>query len=201
MRTAQEHSPAKEKLLEAATQLMLIKGFPATSLEEICDSAGLTKGSFFHYFESKEHLGKSVLDRYVSFMQQKIQGAPFSQKKDPLQRVYGYMDFVMELSKNPNFQNQCLLGTFSQELSNTHPQIRQLCSQYFRQWADTLKKDLDEAKKKHSPKKAFNARGLAEHFIAILEGSFILGRATQDPLMVEKNLKHFKQYIKIIFEK
>ena len=142
-----------------------------------------------------------MLDRYVSFMQQKIQRAPFSRKKDPLQRVYGYMDFVIELSKDPDFRNKCLLGTFSQELSNTHPQIRQLCSQYFHQWADTLKKDLDEAKKKHFPKKAFNTRGLAEHFIAILEGSIILGKATQDPFMVEKNVKHFKQYLKVLFKK
>ncbi|HEX9757667.1 MAG TPA: TetR/AcrR family transcriptional regulator [Nitrospiria bacterium] len=201
MRTAQEHSPAKEKLLEAATHLMLTKGFPATSLEEICNSAGLTKGSFFHYFENKEHLGKSVLDRYVAFMQQKIQQAPFCKKKDPLQRVYGYLDFVIELSKDPNFQNNCLLGTFSQELSSTHPQIRKLCSQYFHQWTETLKKDLDETKEKYFPKKKFNNKELAEHFIAILEGSFILGKATQDSFIVEKNVKHFKQYLKVLFKR
>ena len=64
MRTAQTHSPTKEKLLEAAQQLMLAKGFPATTVDEICEAAGFTKGSFFHYFESKEHLGKEVLDRF-----------------------------------------------------------------------------------------------------------------------------------------
>ena len=48
MRTAQAQSPTKEKLLDAAQQLMLSKGFPATTVEEICEAAGFTKGSFFH---------------------------------------------------------------------------------------------------------------------------------------------------------
>src|SRR5689334_24216214 len=64
MRTAQTYTPTKEKLLDAAQQLMLSKGFPATTVDEICDTAGFTKGSFFHYFESKEQLGKEVLNRF-----------------------------------------------------------------------------------------------------------------------------------------
>ena len=101
MRKPQPDSPTKRKLLAAAQNLMLAKGFTATTVDDVCESARLTKGSFFHYFETKEALGKAVLDRYVSTMFQAIQDAPFLKKDDPLQRIYGYVDFLIEMSRTP----------------------------------------------------------------------------------------------------
>jgi TetR/AcrR family transcriptional regulator, transcriptional repressor for nem operon len=202
MRTAQAHSPTKEKLLEAAQQLMLVKGFPATTVEEICETAGFTKGSFFHYFESKEHLGKEVLDRfYLSVVQPMLQQGSFRKKSDPLQRLYGYLDRFIELSKNPDIPSGCLLGNFAQELSDTHPEIRSLCAQCFADWAATLKHDLDEVKAKYAPKASFDTQSLAEYLIVVLQGSQILAKAKQDKGVLEQNLQHFKRYIKSLFEK
>src|SRR5262249_4624065 len=56
MNIARSDSLTKQKLLDAAQELMLAKGYTATSVDEICEAARLTKGSFFHYFEGKEHL-------------------------------------------------------------------------------------------------------------------------------------------------
>ena len=202
MRTAQAESPTKEKLLEAAQQLMLAKGFPATTVDEICETAGFTKGSFFHYFESKEHLGKEVLDRfYLSEVRQMLQEGPFRKKSDPLQRIYGYVDRFIELSQNLETPSGCLLGHFAQELSDTHPEIRALCAQCFAEWAAILKHDLDEAKTKYAPKASVDTQSLAEYLIAVLQGSQILARAKQDKGVYKQNLQHFKRYLKSLFEK
>ena len=202
MRTAQTYSPTKEKLLEAAQQLMLAKGFPATTVDEICDTAGFSKGSFFHYFESKEQLGKEVLDRfYHCVMQPMIQQGSFRKKSDPLQRVYGYVDRLIEMTKNPELPSGCLLGHFTQELANTHPEIRSLCAQYFDEWAATLKQDLEEAKAQHAPKAPFDTQSLAEFLITVMQGSRILATAKQGTGVFEQNLQHFKRYIKSLFEK
>ncbi len=201
MRTAWVHSPTREKLLNAAQRLMLAKGFAATTVDEICKSAGLTKGSFFHYFESKDHVSKATLERFASSMFQAFQTAPFLKKRDPLQRVYGYVDFAISMSRDPKIPNSCLLGTFAQELSDTHPEIRSHCARHFTQWAETLKQDLDEAKATYAPRAAIDTRSLAEHFIAIVEGSLILAKAKQDTEVMEKNLRHFKRYVKSLFER
>ncbi len=201
MRTAREHSPTKEKLLEAAQQLMLAKGFTATTVDEICEAAGRTKGSFFHYFENKEDLGKAVLDHYISSRFQMIRQAPFFKKSDPLQRAYGYVDFMIRMSKNAVSENSCLLGNFAQELSDTRPIIRSQCAKHFAKWAEPFKKTLDEAKAKYAAKATLDTQSLAEHLIAVLEGSIILAKATQDKSMIEKNLRHFKQYLKALFKK
>ena len=201
MRTAQAQSPTKEKLLEAAQQLMLAKGFPATTVDEICETAGFTKGSFFHYFESKEHLGKEVLNRFSFFLQQTSREGSFRKKSDPLQRVYGYVDRFIEMATNPQMPSGCLLGHFTQELSDTHPEIRSLCAQHFAEWAATFKQDLDEAKAKYVPKATFDTQSVAEYFIAVMQGSRILATAKQDAGVFEQNLQHFKRYIKSLFEK
>jgi len=201
MRTALANPISKKKLLDAAEQLMLAKGFEATSVEEICGKARLTKGSFFHYFKSKEDLGKVVLNRFVETMSQCFQEAPFRKESDPLKRVYGYLDFAIRVSQDPKAPKGCLLGIFSQELSDCCPQIRSLCAKHFTQWTEQLGGDLALAKTKYAPKRAFDPRSLAEHIIAVMEGSLILARANKDRRVIEQGLKHLKQYLKSLFQR
>lgn len=193
-------SSAKEKLLDAAERLMLTKGFVATTVDEICHEAGLTKGSFFHYFKSKEDLGKAVLDRFCQVRLDLLQKSPSQQKTDPLERIYGWIDFAIEMSKSPLAQNGCLLGNFAQELSDTHPHMRSSCAQHFTDWAALLKKELDEAKAKHRPDALLDTASLAEHLIAIIEGALIIAKAKQDMKVMEQSLLHFKRYVKSLFE-
>src|SRR5262249_25163395 len=101
MRNAQADSETKRQLLEAAEELMLSKGYTAASVDEVCEAAGLTKGSFFHYFDGKEQLGKEVAERHYAYWQQLSQSAPFRRKKDPLDRVLGSVDFFVEMSRAP----------------------------------------------------------------------------------------------------
>lgn len=200
MRTRKGNPAAREKLLEMAQHLMLAKGYTAASVEEICEAASLTKGSFFHYFASKEDLGKAVLDRYVYTMLQAAQNAPFFKKSDPLQRLYGYIDFMIEVSKDPARRSGCLLGNFAQVLTDTHPEIRTLCAAHFRLWADMLKEELDAAKAVYKVK-GVDTGTLAEHFIALFEGSLMLAKTRQDLGVIATNLSHFKNYLKTIFKK
>ncbi len=200
MRTRQENPVTREKLLETAEHLMLAKGYTATSVEEICETASLTKGSFFHYFESKEALGKAVLDRYVLTMFQTAQNASFRKKSDPLQRLYGYIDFMIELSKDPARRSGCLLGNFAQVLSDTHPEIRAQCEAHFAMWVELLKQELDAAKTAYKVK-GLDTRTLADHFISLFEGSLMLAKTRQDVTVITDNLAHFKNYLKSIFKK
>jgi TetR/AcrR family transcriptional repressor of nem operon len=200
MKAVQTNSATKTKLLEAATQLMLTKGYSATSIDEICGAAKVTKGGVFHYFASKEDLGKAVLERYASRMFEVVRDAPFTKKSDPLQRVYGYVDFLIERSKSPDLRNGCVVGNFAQ-LSETYPEIGSLCAKYFGWWSEAFKADLDKAKAKHAPRSRSNTKELADHLISVFEGSLMLAKSKNDVNIVEKNLLHYKQYLKSLFER
>src|SRR5262245_56780732 len=103
MRKAQPDSLTRQKLLDAAQELMLAKGYTATSVDEICETAGLTKGSFFHYFEGKEHLARLVAQRFYASWEEMSRAAPFRRQKDPLRRVFGSVDFWIEASRAPGW--------------------------------------------------------------------------------------------------
>jgi TetR/AcrR family transcriptional repressor of nem operon len=199
MRKAQPDSLTRQKLLDAAQELMLTKGYTDTSVDEICAAAGLTKGSFFHYFEGKEHLGMLLAERFHTAKQQMFQAAPCRQKTDPLERVFGFVDFLIEMSRSPMAAKGCLLGTFVQELSQTHPKIRAVCAVCFDETANALKQDLDEAKAKYTPDAPWSPQSLAQHLLAVAQGAIILAKARQDPKSVEESLGHFRKYLECLF--
>lgn len=200
MKMSQAHPPTKEKLLDAAQRLMLAKGFPATTVEEICEAAGLTKGSFFHYFKSKEDLGKAALEHYAERGLGTLESAAFRQKHDPLKRIIASIDFWIGRINDPSMECGCLLGNFAQELSDTHPEIRAQCVRYFDQWTTMLKQDFDAAKSAYRPRGRIDTRGLAEHYVAVVEGALLLTKATRDRKVFERTLAHLKRYIQTVFE-
>jgi TetR/AcrR family transcriptional repressor of nem operon len=126
--------------------------------------------------------------------------ASFSKKRDPLERVYGYIDFMIELSTDASRRSGCLLGNFAQVLADTHPEIRLQCATHFRMWSETLKRELDQAKAAYKVK-GLDTGTLADHFIALFEGSLMLAKTRQDLDVIGKNLFHFKKYLKILFKK
>jgi TetR/AcrR family transcriptional repressor of nem operon len=201
MRTAQLDSPTKDKLLAAARELMLEKGYTATSVDDICEAAALTKGSFFHYFEGKEDLARVLAQRFYESMREMHESAPFRQKKDPLDRVFGYVDFLAGLSSRPEMTKGCLLGMFAQELSATHPKIRSVCAACLDNSAALLTKDLEEAKAKYAPRARWSPKGVAEFLSATVQGAIILAKARQDPVVMRETLGHFREYLKCLFGK
>lgn len=197
---AKDNLSTKEKILEEAQKLMLTKGFNATTVEEICEAAGVTKGSFFYYFESKEDLGKKVTEYYWQKMSGLIGNAPFRKYSDPLRRIYGFIDYFIEISQNPAIEQSCLLGNFAQEVSDTHPAIRKICADCFSQWANELRKDLDAANEKYPSRKSPGIEGLAEYIISVMEGSLLLAKAHQNLSITTRNLQHLRQHMEDIFE-
>ena len=190
----------KGKLLDVAQQMMLARGFAATSVDEICQKAKLTKGCFFHYFKSKEELARELLRRFCASVKERTEEEMRPIEPDPLERVYQRIDFAIQMSKERHRVKGCLLGTFAQELSESHPKMRLLCAQAFEEWALGFKGDLDLAKARHVPRASWKTRSLAEHFIAVLEGSQILAKAKEDAQIVEESLEHFRRYVKWLFE-
>jgi TetR/AcrR family transcriptional regulator, transcriptional repressor for nem operon len=200
MRKPQADSLTKQKLLDAAQELMIAKGYTDTSVDEICAAAELTKGSFFHYFAGKEELGRVLAERFITMMRDNFAAAPFRSKEDPLDRVFGYIDFLVQKARSPMTKG-CLLGTLVQELSQTQPAIRSVCAAGFEAQAKSLQRDLEEAKAKYVPRARWSSQSLAEHVIAVAQGAIILAKAKQDKKVMEESLEHERQYLKCLFDR
>jgi TetR/AcrR family transcriptional repressor of nem operon len=198
MRTARLHSETKEKLCDAARRLMLEQGFPATSVEQICTAAGVTKGSFFHYFDSKEHIGKELLERFLAERLEENQ--ILRQEPDPLRRVYAVVDAAIGRARSAQRPRGSIPGTFAQELSRTYPDIKKMCDSTFGALMRDLQKDLTDAKKLYAPDAAFEPHSLADCFVALIEGSHILEKLRPDAPILETNLRHFRAYLDHLYQ-
>lgn len=186
-------------LLDAATKLIREKGFTATSVDELCAAAGVTKGAFFHHFASKEALGVAAANNWAETTSALFASAPYHLPADPLDRVFAYLDFRRDLVSDEIAAFTCLVGTMVQEVHGTSPAIRQACEASIFGHAQSLVPDITAALAAH------NVRGvqpidLALHFQAVLQGGFILSKASGDPAHAKASVAHLKAYVAMLCE-
>jgi TetR/AcrR family transcriptional regulator, transcriptional repressor for nem operon len=190
---------SRTKLMEAAFSVVREKGYASTTVDDICHEAGVTKGSFFHHFKSKDELAVSAVEHWNETTGALFASAPYHRAKDPLDRVLGYVDFRAQILSREVPDFTCFLGTLVQETYATHPEIRAACERGFSLHIEELTRDLDEAKKLHAPKAAWTARSVGYFIQGVLQGSFIFAKAEQGPDIVRANLEHLRRYLQTLF--
>lgn len=122
---------SKEKLLRAGSEFIRRQGFVGTSVDEICGQAGVTKGAFVHHFDSKEALAEACLRQWACQTAAMDETAPYQTLTDPAERLVGCMDFYIRLFSDPKLIKSCLAGTIVQEVSQTHPGLREAANLCF----------------------------------------------------------------------
>jgi TetR/AcrR family transcriptional repressor of nem operon len=190
------HPVVRQRLVAAARELMLRDGFAATGVAEICMAAGVTKGSFFHYFESKDAIGAAALASFGADLGAAFATAPFHAEPDPLARVEGYIDFTISVCRSSVLRQGCLVGMLAQELAATQPAIRDGCQAIFGGWAESLAEHLAAAKALRAPDAAFDPRALAMHFVVVVEGALMLAKTTTECDVITDQLNHFRAYVR-----
>jgi TetR/AcrR family transcriptional regulator, transcriptional repressor for nem operon len=190
---------SKVKLLDAALHVIRAKGYSATTVEDVCHEAGLTKGSFFHHFKSKEELALAAADHFGAMAEGLFSNAPYRALADPLERLLGYVDFRRSILAGELPDYTCLLGTMVQETYETHPAIREACNRNISAHAATVAKDIAEAKERYTPDAPWSAESLALFTQAVLQGAFILAKAKNGPEVAQDSVGHLRRYLEFLF--
>jgi TetR/AcrR family transcriptional repressor of nem operon len=190
---------SKTKLLDAALKTIRAKGYSATRIEDICEAAGLTKGSFFHHFKSKEDLALTAAEYWGAVTQEAFASAPYRALADPVERLLGYVDFRKAILRGALPEYTCLAGTMVQETYETHPAIREACSRTISDHAAMVEADIAEAMDRRGTSGNWSAKSLALHTQAVLQGAFILAKAEQDPGVAAACIDHLRRYLEMIF--
>ena len=191
---------ARQKLLDAALTLIRTKGYEATTVDDICQEAAVTKGAFFHHFKSKEALAIAAADYWSEITGAFFAAAPYHKHADPLDRVLGYIDFRKAIltGKIPEFT--CLVGTMVQEVYETCPAIRNVCELSIRAHAAKVEADIAAAIDRHGIHAKWTARSLALHTQAVLQGAFILAKAKGNAAVAAECIDHLRRYVELLFQ-
>ncbi len=190
----------KRKLVDAGVTLMRARGYNATTVDEICSNAGVTKGGFFHYFKSKDELAKAALARFYEGKAQDFADAPFRKLVDPLDRVFGRLDYVKKSIGGPaQLTKGCLIGVFAQELSFTNPELRSACQEALLRTANDLEKDLVEAKALYAPTADFNPKKVSLFYVSFIQGGLLVAKAAESNAVLMDNIENFRSYLQSLF--
>jgi TetR/AcrR family transcriptional regulator, transcriptional repressor for nem operon len=192
----------KARLIEAAMSIVRQKGYAATSIDDLCKAAGVTKGAFFHHFASKEALAVAGAEQWTARAEQLIFTAPpWTRIEDPLERLLAHIDFRLSMLDGPVEAFTCFVGTMVQETFASNDAIRAACDLSISTYAQRLAEDIQPAIDRYGIRDGVTALDLAYHIQAVLQGAFIMAKAKGDPAIARDSVTHLMRYVKLLFDR
>ncbi|MDP1556863.1 MAG: TetR/AcrR family transcriptional regulator [Hyphomonas sp.] len=189
----------RDALMEAAFDLVRRQGLAATSVDEICKAAGVSKGAFFHHFKSKDELAAAAGYHWSAVTEPFFEAAPYHAPDDPLARVLGYIDLRREMMRGEIAEFTCFAGTMVQEAWATSPAVQAAAWDSMSRHAEALVADIEAAKASRGVE--LDARSLALHMVAAVQGAFILAKASGDPAVGAASTAHLRRYVELLFDR
>ena len=137
----------REHLLEIGLERLRSTGYTATGVKEVLDLANVPKGSFYHYFESKEAFAVEVFQRYADGEMERAERILGDRKVSPLKRLRKYFEELISVYGQAGAISGCLVGSLSLEVADHSPKLRSQLQTVFGGWqqgiADVLREAID----------------------------------------------------------
>ena len=198
-RTRVARGGARTKLLDTALDVVRQRGLHATSVDDLCAAAGVTKGAFFHHFASKEALAVAAAEHWSQVTGRLFEASEYHGADDPLERILGYLDLRTGWARGTVAEFTCLVGTMVQEAHTTSPAVREACAASIFGHAATLEGDFALLLARPGAPSGLTAEGLAQHVQAVLQGAFVLAKAADSPAPVVEAVEHLRRYLTCLF--
>lgn len=198
----------RQRLVGAAVELMLLQGFSGTSVDEICDRAGLTKGSFFHHFLNKEAICAAAVEWWgemgsslyaAAWGDAEGEGDGRDGGRDPLDQLHQLIDIMVSFTTRADEPCVCMVGMISQELALTHPALQEVCTRELDRWTENVCRLLTAAKERHTPTRDFDPVQVAWFLNSLWQGSMLVGKTCAEPRLIRDNLALARQFIDGLF--
>lgn len=201
---ARDGKPTRDKILAESRALILKNGFSGTSIDNILEKTGITKGAFFYHFKTKNLLAKALLEDFaredISYMNEALEKTE-PLKGDSLQRllqfIQEFIDMISDLSEPPP---GCLYATYLSENDQFDEEIWEFISNTILLWRSTLEMLIHNVLKEKDMKIEVDVASLADLLVVIFEGSYVISKALNEADLTAKQLKHLKNYFQLLFD-
>jgi TetR/AcrR family transcriptional repressor of nem operon len=199
MAPAAPRGTARARLLDAAIDVIRRQGLSATTVDDLCAAAGVTKGAVFHHFASKEALAVSAAEHWTINTGALFAAADYHRHAEAADRVLGYLDLRADLIAGDPASYTCLVGTMVQEAYLTQPDVRAACAASILGHAATLEADIAAALVAAGAPAGVEAASLARYTQVVLQGAFVVSKAAGDPAVVLDAIAHLRRYFAELF--
>lgn len=170
---------APKQLLDTGLEVFLEKGYSATGINELLAKAGVPRGSFYHYFKSKEAFGLNIVDLYADQVTQMLVRNLGNSKLPPLARIKALMDESSEGMAKSEFRKGCLIGNLGHEIEALPESFREKLMQVLSGWESSLEACLVEARDRGDIPESTDCSRVAELFWVGWEGAVFRSKLEQ----------------------
>lgn len=189
---------AKEKIINSTLDVMEGRGYRAVSVDEIITHAGVSKGSFYHSFKSKEELAMQALEEYERRGTEIIQSGSYRDIEDPVMRAIAFVQYIEDKSSDL-WQHGCLLGSVALEVALSHPMLLEKIDELFEEFERGVATIFTPALRARNIKK-INGKELSRHFLAVIEGAIITAKTHGNQEFLSQGIGHFKRYLEYLLD-
>jgi TetR/AcrR family transcriptional repressor of nem operon len=141
-----DYRETRETLCRAGVAALTEKGFSATGIDEILKSVGVPKGSFYHFFASKEAYGSELITLYARYFVRKLDRFLLDESLTPLKRIEAFCEEAERGMQRFDFRRGCLVGNLGQEMGALPESFRAQLTDVLLDWQARFERCLDEAK-------------------------------------------------------
>ena len=185
-----------ENVLEIGTELIAQRGYNNVGLKEILDAAGIPKGSFYYYFQSKEDFGIKVIRHYSNKSLEILERYLGDDSKAPLDRIVSFFEDMRDVYKAKGYTEGCLIGNCSLELSDLKSSFANNLAQELDRWEVLFTQCISEGQATGNINKDQSAESVAGFILNSWEGALIRMKATHSAQPIDNFLQFVVKILK-----
>lgn len=170
----------KTALLEVGMDMMMEKGYTNTGIQEILSALSVPKGSFYHYFDSKENYAVEIIHHFDQQYSATLMRTLRNPQQTPLERLRTYCEAGKEKLAAQDCRKGCLIGNLSQEMADQSEVLRQELSKVIRKWRDMFAACIDEGQKAGEISKKWTPDHMAEFFASAWGGAVMRSKTVKN---------------------
>jgi TetR/AcrR family transcriptional repressor of nem operon len=189
---ASTRTDTRNALVWCGTELLTERGFQITGIDEVLKRVGVPKGSFYHYFKSKDHFGHAVIDNYETYYAKKMDRIFNDTSQTPLQRLVNFTVNAKNGMVKFDFKRGCLIGNLGQELAALDTQFRERLEAVLVSWEKRVAECLNEAIETGELAQGQDPQALSRFFWVGWEGAILRSK-------LMRSLEPIDQFTSIFF--
>lgn len=176
----------RSRIMSSGREVVHHRGFNGSGVQDITAAAGVPKGSFYNYFDSKESFAAEIVEDYWQSIEARHGPILYDARLMPLARVRKFFRGLSKDHCENGFVLGCLIGNLSLELSNTSDEARRKLSAVLGRWESLLGECLREARERGELDAKRNPQELAAILIEAYEGALLRGKVEQSGKACER---------------
>lgn len=176
-----EKKDTRSEIIRIGTGLISRQGFNATGIDSVLKEAAVPKGSFYHYFKSKEDFGLAVIDRFAENFEQRIDAFLNDEEVAPLDRIRNFLETGLARVSQNQCTKGCLIGNLGQEMADQNELFRARLDDVFTMWKGRFAACLAEAQQRGELPRDHDPRLLAGFILSGYEGAILSAKVMKSP--------------------